>query len=79
MTRLWVVKWDYAHLGMKTTIDEALLILYKGQSNIRLMARDVGMPLEELQQRFRDYVAKTPIDPDVWEGDIIISWPYSGN
>ncbi len=65
---------------MKTTpIEEALVVLFRGQSNVKLMANSVGISLEEMQQAFRDYVAKTPIDPDVWKGDIDISWPYSGN
>ena len=63
----------------KTTIEDALVILFRGQSNVRVMATDVGISLEEMQQLFREYVAKTPIDPDVWKGDIELSWPYSGN
>ena len=63
----------------KTTIEDALVILFRGQSNVKVMATDVGISLEEMQQLFREYVAKTPIDPDVWAGDIEISWPYSGN
>ena len=64
---------------MKRTIEEALVILFKGQSNVKLMANEVGIPLAEMQQRFREYVAKTPIDEDIWKGDIELSWPYSGN
>ena len=64
---------------MKRPIDEALIILYRGQSNVKLMANEVGISLEEMQQLFREYVAKTTIDPDIWQGDIMISWPYSGN
>jgi hypothetical protein len=63
----------------KTTIEDALTILFRGQSNVKVMANDVGISLEEMQQLFRDYTAKTPIDPDVWKGDIELSWPYSGN
>ena len=63
----------------KTTVEDALVILFRGQSNVRVMATDVGISLEEMQQLFREYVAKTPIDPDVWKGDIELSWPYSGN
>ena len=63
----------------KTTIEDALVILFRGQSNVRVMATDVGISLEEMQQLFREYVAKTPVDPNVWQGDIEISWPYSGN
>ena len=58
------------------TVQEALLILYKGQSNVKHMADKLGMPLEELQQRFREFVARTPIDEDVWRGDVELSWPY---
>jgi len=43
------------------------------------MANDLGMTLEEMQKAFRNYVAKTPIDEDVWAMDVEISWPYSGN
>ena len=61
------------------TIDEALLDLYKGTVNVKRTADALGMPLEELQQRFRDFVATMPIDEDVWQGDILVAWPYSGN
>lgn len=64
---------------MKTPIEEALVALFRGQSNVQLMANKVGISLEEMQQAFSDYVAKTPIDPGVWEGDVELAWPYSGN
>ena len=64
---------------MKKTVEEALVTLFKGQSNVKLMANEMGMPLAEMQQLFREYVARTPVDEDVWEGDIVLSWPYSGN
>lgn len=63
----------------RTTIEDALTILFRGQSNVKVMANNVGISLEEMERLFRDYVAKTPIDPNVWKGDIEISWPYSGN
>jgi hypothetical protein len=55
---------------------EALQILYKGQSNVAVMAKKLDMPLETLQQEFRQYVLVNPIDPDVWQLDIEINWPY---
>ena len=58
------------------TLQEALLTLYKGQSNVKHMADELGMPLGDLQQRFREFVARTPIDEDVWMGDVELSWPY---
>lgn len=61
---------------MKRTVEEALVILFKGQSNVKLMANEVGISLVEMQQLFREYVARTPIDEDVWRGDVDIAWPY---
>ena len=55
---------------------EACQILFKGQSNVKLMANRLGITLEEMQQTFRDYVARNPIDENVWQGDIELSWPY---
>ena len=60
----------------KISILEACQILFKGQSNIKLMANEVGLELEEMQRIFREYVAKNPIDESVWQGDIELSWPY---
>ena len=59
------------------TLHQALQILYKGQSNVKLMANDLGLTLEEMQEAFRDYVAATPIDEDVWCGDIELGWPWA--
>lgn len=58
------------------TLHQALQVLYKGQSNVKLMANDLGLTLEEMQSAFRDYVARTPIDEDVWSGEIELAWPY---
>lgn len=62
-----------------TTIEEACAILFKGQANVAKMAKEVGVPVEELKRTFALYATKLPIDEDVWQGDILISWPYSGN
>ena len=59
------------------TIEEALLDLYKGTVNVKKTADELGMPLSELQQLFRDFVTKTPIDDAVWQGDIELSWPWA--
>ena len=40
------------------------------------MAKKLDMPLKMLQEEFRHYVAKTPMDEDVWKGDILITWPF---
>jgi hypothetical protein len=61
---------------MNIELSEALEILYTGQSNVALMAKRVGLPLSQLQELFRVYVSKNPIDPDIWQGDEDLSWPY---
>ena len=61
-------------------LEEALDRLYKGQTNVALQARDLGITLERLKQLFREYVAARPIDvndEDVWLGDTTMCWPYA--
>lgn len=62
---------------MDIELSEALAILYKGQSNVALMARKLDMPLPKLQQLFREYVRRNPVDPDLWKGDDELSWPFA--
>ena len=62
-----------------TTIDEACAILFKGHANVAKMAKEVGISTEELKRTFALYASRLPIDEDVWQGDIMISWPHSGN
>ena len=57
-------------------LKEALVVIFKGQSNVAVMAAKLAMPLETLEEKFREYVRRTPIDPDVWRGDVEISWPF---
>lgn len=61
---------------MSMSLEDALHVCYKGQTNVAHAAKDVGMSLAEFQQAFRDYVKKTPVDPDLWKGDVVISWPW---
>jgi hypothetical protein len=61
-------------------LEEALDRLYKGQTNVSLQAKDLGITLERLKQLFREYVAARPIDindEDVWLGDTTLCWPYA--
>ena len=55
---------------------EALQIIYKGQSNVAVMAKRLYMPLSALQSEFNSYAASNPIDEDVWKLDGAIGWPY---
>tara|TARA_R100001509_G_C4806239_1_gene194825 strand:+ start:519 stop:704 length:186 start_codon:yes stop_codon:yes gene_type:complete len=57
-------------------LSEALVVIFKGQSNMAVMANELSMPLETLQEHFREYVDRTPIDPDVWRGDVEMAWPF---
>ena len=58
-------------------LSEALVVIFKGQSNMAVMANELGMPLKTLQEHFREYVSRTPIDPDVWKGDVEMAWPFT--
>ena len=55
---------------------EALQILYRGQSNVAVMAQKLDMPRETLKKLLRDYVLQNPVNPDVWKLEIEVSWPY---
>ena len=59
-----------------TTILEACQILYKGQSNVKLMANKMGLTLEEMQAEFKAFVDRNPLDDEAWQKDIELSWPW---
>ena len=58
------------------TMHQAVQILYKGQNNVRLMAAQMGVSLETMKAALNEYVKATPLDEDVWRGDIDLSWPW---
>ena len=62
--------------SIKITTLEACQTLFKGQSNVKIMANRLEISLEEMQQIFRDYCTANPIDEDVWMGDVELSWPF---
>ncbi len=51
-------------------------MMYQGEENTAKLAERAGMHKTELQQVFCDFVASRPLDPDVWQKDIEMSWPY---
>jgi hypothetical protein len=65
-------------MNSRITTLEACQILFRGQSNVKVMANKLNMPLEELQEVFRVYCKNNPVDENVWKGDIELSWPYGG-
>ena len=60
----------------KITTLEACQVLFRGQSNVKIMANRLGISLEEMQRLFRMYCEQNPIDDNVWRGDIELSWPW---
>ena len=58
-------------------MEETLHLLYKGQTNVALAAKKENISIEEMKQIFAEFVARTPIDPDLWQGDVELSWPWS--
>lgn len=62
---------------MSVELEDALDLLYKGQTNVALIAKETGITLKEMQHLFKKYVSQRPIDPDVWEKDVDLSWPWS--
>ena len=61
----------------KITTLEACQILFKGQSNVKIMANRLGITLEEMQQVFREYCEANPIDENVWQADVELGWPWA--
>lgn len=64
-------------MSSPTTILEACQILYKGQSNVKLMAKKMGLTLEEMQAEFKAFVDRNPLDDEAWQKDIELSWPWA--
>ena len=62
---------------MSIELEDALDLLYKGQTNVALIAKETGITLEEMQRLFKEYVSQRPIDSDTWQKDIDLSWPWS--
>jgi len=58
------------------SLEDALDELYEGQTNVAVQAAELNMSKTDLQQVFREYVLKRPIDDDIWAKDVEISWPY---
>jgi len=64
-------------MSSPTTILEACQILYKGQSNVKLMANKMGLTLEEMQAEFKAFVDRNPLENEAWQKDIELSWPWA--
>ena len=62
--------------GLDFTDIEALDEIYKGQCNVAVKAKEIGVSTEELKRLFRIYAVQRPIDEDVWRGDVELGWPW---
>ena len=60
-------------MSLEVTLD----LLYKGQTNVAVKAKEEGVTLEEMQRLFNLYVKERPIDPDVWQADVELGWPWA--
>lgn len=59
------------------SLEDALDLIYKGQTNVAVMAKKVGVSLDEMKRLFNVYVNQRPIDPDVWQADVELGWPWA--
>lgn len=60
-----------------TSLEDALDLIYRGQTNVAVKAKEIGISLKEMKHLFNQYVSKRQIDPDVWQADVELSWPWS--
>jgi hypothetical protein len=61
---------------VNTEIEEALDLLYKGQTNVAVKAKQLEIPLPQLKQLLNHYISQNPISSDAWNADIELGWPY---
>ena len=52
-------------------------MIYKGQTNVAVKAKEEGVSLDEMKRLFNVYVSQRPIDPDVWKADVELGWPWA--
>ena len=57
-------------------IEDALGLIYRGQTNVAKKAKELDIPLSLLQTLFNKYITQNPIDDDAWNADIELCWPY---
>ena len=58
------------------TLEDALDLLYRGKANAVKLAAAAGVNKTELQRVFGDYVSSRGLEPDAWQKDDEVSWPY---
>ena len=63
-------------LSNGVTLEDALDLLYRGKANAVKLAAAAGVPKTELQRVFADYVSSRGLEPNDWQKDDEVSWPY---
>lgn len=63
-------------LSAGLTLEDALDLLYRGKANAVKLAAAAGVSKTDLQQVFADYVSSRGLEPDAWQKDDEVSWPY---
>ena len=64
-------------LSAGVTLEEALDLLYRGKANAVKLAAAAGVSKTELQRVFADYVSSRGLEPNAWQKDDELSWPYT--
>jgi len=57
-------------------IEEALGLLYRGQTNVAKKAKELKIPLPLLQTLLNKHITQIPLTEDSWNADIELGWPY---
>jgi hypothetical protein len=63
-------------LSAGLTLEDSLDLLYRGKANVVKLAAAAGVSKSDLQQVFGDYVSSRGLEPDAWQKDDEVSWPY---
>lgn len=56
---------------------EAHQQLFKGQSNVSLIANSLGCSVQSLQESFSLYVTANKLVGDEWQQDEELCWPFA--
>ena len=61
---------------MTPEIEEALGLLYRGQTNVAKKAKELNISLPLLKKLLNKHITQNPLTDDAWNADIELGWPY---